>query len=302
MDLSVKLPGLDMKNPVMPASGCFGFGREFSLMYDLSQLGAIVPKTTTLNERAGNNTPRIADTPQGMLNSIGLQNKGADFVLSKEVPFLAKFGIPVLFSVSGSTVQEYVDVLEKARGIDAISAFEINASCPNVEDGAISFGVDPKGIAELTAACKKAADKPVYIKLTPNVTDIVSIAKEAEKAGADGLVLINTLRGMSIDLKSRKPLLANVTGGLSGPAIKPVALCMVYQVSQAVDIPVIGCGGLESAEDVLEFLNAGAQAVQVGSANFSDPYILPKIIGNLEETLKKYRYTSLSEAVGTAHV
>lgn len=302
MDLSVNLPGLNLKNPIIPASGCYGFGREFSRLYDLSLLGGLVTKSVTAKERQGNDTPRIADTPQGMLNSIGLQNKGVDFVVRTELPFLEKFNTEVILSVAGSSVEEYVEVIEKCRGKDVIKAFELNASCPNVKEGAISFGINPAGLEELTAACKQAADKPVYVKLSPNVTDIVACAKAAEKGGADGLVLINTLRGLSINLKTGKPLLANITGGLSGPAIKPVALAMVYQVAEAVDLPIIGCGGIESAEDVLEFLNAGASAVEIGAANFSDPYICPKIIDKLEETLRFYRYNSLKEAIGRAHV
>lgn len=298
MDLSIKLPGLDLKNPVIPASGCFGFGREFAQLYDLNLLGAIAIKSATPKARFGNPTPRIAETPSGMLNAIGLQNNGVDAIIEKELPFLAQFDTPILANVAGASEEEYVEVIEKLNGSDVIKAYELNISCPNVKHGGIGLGTKPELAAKVTAMAKAAATKPVYVKLSPNVTDIVEIAKAVEAAGADGLVLINTLLGMRIDLKTGKPLLANVTGGLSGPAIKPVALRMVYQVAQAVKIPVIGVGGIESAEDVLEFLNAGASAVEVGAANFVNPYICKEIIENLPAVLARYGYNSLEQAIG----
>ena len=280
MDLSVKLPGLNLKNPIIPASGCFGFGKEYAELYDLSILGGIAIKSATPQERFGNPTPRIAETPGGMLNAIGLQNKGVDSIIEKELPFLAQYDTEIIANQP------------------VVKAYELNISCPNVKHGGIGLGTKPELAAHVTKLAKEAAAKPVYVKLSPNVTDIVEIAKAVEEAGADGLVLINTLMGMRIDLKSGKPLLANKTGGLSGPAIKPVAIRMVYQVAQAVNIPIIGVGGITCAEDVLEFLNAGASAVEVGAQNFVDPYVCPKIIEDLPAVLQRYGYTSLQEAVG----
>ena len=273
MDISVKLPGLNLKNPIIPASGCFGFGKEYAELYDLSVLGGIAIKSATPQERFGNPTPRIAETPMGMLNAIGLQNKGVDSIIKNELPFLAQYDTE-------------------------IKAYELNISCPNVKHGGIGLGTKPELAAHVTKICKDAATKPVYVKLSPNVTNIVEIAEAVEEAGADGIVLINTLMGMRINLKTGKPLLANVTGGLSGPAIKPVALRMVYQVAQAVNIPIIGVGGITCAEDVLEFLNAGASAVEVGAQNFVDPYVCPKIIEDLPKVLEKYGYKNIEEAVG----
>lgn len=298
MDLSVKLPGLNLKNPIIPASGTFAYGREFAMLYDLSRLGGLSVKTVTLAAREGNPTPRIAEAPDGMLNAIGLQNKGVEFVRLRELPFLAKFDTEVIVNVAGSNVEEYGQVIEQLAGMDVIKAFELNLSCPNVEEGGMSLGVDPEKVEEVTRLAKSVADKPVYVKLSPNVTDIVSIAKAAEHGGADGLVLINTLLGLRMDLRTARPLLANKTGGLSGPAIKPVALRMVYQCAQAVNIPIIGCGGISSAEDVLEFLYAGASAVEVGTANLVDPWASVKIIDALPEALKKYRLNSVQEAIG----
>ena len=239
MDLSIKLPGLNLKNPIIPASGCFGFGKEFAQIYDLSLLGGIAIKSATPEERFGNPTPRIAETLMGMLNAIGLQNKGVDSIIENELPFLAQYNTEIIANVAGATEEDYVTVIEKLNDQDVIKAFELNISCPNVKHGGIGLGTNPELAAHVTKMCKEVAKKPVYVKLSPNVTDIVSIAKAVEQAGADGLVLINTLLGMRIDLKTGKPLLANVTGGLSGPAIKPVAIRMVYQVAQAVNIPVI---------------------------------------------------------------
>ena len=298
MDLSIKLPGLNLKNPIIPASGCFGFGKVFAQIYDLSLLGGIAIKSATPEERFGNPTPRIAETPMGMLNAIGLQNKGVDSIIENELPFLAQYNTEIIANVAGATEEDYVTVIEKLNDQDVIKAFELNISCPNVKHGGIGLGTNPELAAHVTKMCKEVAKKPVYVKLSPNVTDIVSIAKAVEQAGADGLVLINTLLGMRIDLKTGKPLLANVTGGLSGPAIKPVAIRMVYQVAQAVNIPVIGVGGITCAKDVLEFLNAGASAVEVGAQNFVDPMVCVKIIEELPKVLEEYGYSSIHEAIG----
>ncbi len=298
MKISVELPGLHLKNPIIPASGCFGFGREFAELYDLSLLGGIAIKSATPKERFGNPTPRIAETPMGMLNAIGLQNKGVDVIIEKELPFLSQYDTEIIANVAGACEEDYVEVIQKLNNQPVVKAYELNISCPNVKHGGIGLGTDPKLAAHVTKLCKQVATKPVYVKLSPNVTDIVAIAKAVEEAGADGLVLINTLMGMRIDLKSGKPLLANKTGGLSGPAIKPVAIRMVYQVASAVSIPVIGVGGIRCAEDVLEFLNAGASAVEVGAQNFVDPYVCKKIIEDLPKVLEQYGYSSIDEAIG----
>ncbi len=298
MKISIELPGLHLKNPIIPASGCFGFGREFAELYDLSLLGGIAIKSATPKERFGNPTPRIAETPMGMLNAIGLQNKGVDVIIEKELPFLSQYDTEIIANVAGACEEDYVEVIQKLNNQPVVKAYELNISCPNVKHGGIGLGTDPKLAAHVTKLCKQAATKPVYVKLSPNVTDIVAIAKAVEEAGADGLVLINTLMGMRIDLKSGKPLLANKTGGLSGPAIKPVAIRMVYQVASTVSIPVIGVGGIRCAEDVLEFLNAGASAVEVGAQNFVDPYVCKKIIEDLPKVLEQYGYSSIDEAIG----
>lgn len=298
MDLSVKLPGLNLKNPVIPASGCAGYGRELAELYDLSLLGGIAIKSATPKERFGNPVPRIAETPMGMLNAIGLQNHGVDYIIEKELPFLEQFDTEVIANVAGASEEDYIEVIRKMNDSMVVKAYELNISCPNVKHGGIGLGTDPQLAANITRMAKEASVKPVYVKLTPNVTNIVEIAKAVENAGADGLVLINTLLGMRIDLKTGKPLLANTTGGLSGPAIKPVAVRMVYQCAKAVNIPIIGVGGISSAEDVLEFLYAGASAVEVGAANFVDPYVCPKIIENLGSVLEKYGNASVKEATG----
>lgn len=300
MDLSVNLPGLNLKNPVIPASGCFANGREFAMIYDLSLLGGLVTKSVTLNARIGNPLPRIAEAPSGMLNAIGLENKGVDFFKEKELPFLEKFDTEVMVSVAGSTIEEYAEVVSRLSNIAVIKAFELNVSCPNVSAGGMAIGTNPEALAETVRQVKAKADKPVYVKLTPNVTNIVDLAKAAEGAGADGLVMINTVQGLRMDLKTARPLLGNVTGGMSGPAIKPIALRMVYQCAQAVNIPIIGCGGISNAEDVLEFLYAGASAVEVGAANFVDPWACPKMIEELPAVLEKYRVGSVKEAIGKA--
>lgn len=298
MDLHVELPGLHLKNPVIPASGCFGFGREFAELYDLSILGGIAIKSATPKERFGNPTPRIAETPMGMLNAIGLQNHGVDYIIENELPFLAEYDTEILANIAGAAEEDYVEVIEKLNDQEVVKAYELNISCPNVKHGGIGLGTDPQLAAHVTSICKKAAKKPVYVKLTPNVTDIVAIAKAVADVGADGLVLINTLLGMKIDLKTGKPLLANVTGGLSGPAIHPIAIRMVYQCAKAVNIPIIGVGGIQNAEDVIEFLNAGASAVEIGAQNFVDPYVCKKIIEELPGTLEKYGYASVKDAIG----
>ena len=297
MDLSVKLPGLDLKNPVIPASGCAGYGRELAQLYDLSRLGGIAIKSATPKERFGNPTPRIAETPMGMLNAIGLQNHGVDYIIENELPFLAKYDTCVLANVAGATEEDYIEVIEKMNDSDVVDAYELNISCPNVRHGGIGLGTDPELAAHVTRMAKEAAKKPVYVKLTPNVTNIVSIAKAVEEAGADGLVMINTLLGMRIDLRTGKPVLANNTGGLSGPAIRPVAVRAVWQCANAVKIPIIGVGGITKAEDVLEFLLAGASAVEVGAQNFVDPYVCVKIIDDLPHVLEQYGYTSVQDVI-----
>ncbi|MEG2995133.1 MAG: dihydroorotate dehydrogenase [Erysipelotrichaceae bacterium] len=301
MDISIKLPGLNLKNPIIPASGCYGYGHEFNELYDLSLLGGIAIKSATLLPRYGNETPRVAETPSGMLNAIGLQNPGVEKIIEKELPWLAQFDTQILANVGGHCLNDYVEVSRLMSQDPVVNVIELNISCPNVKGGGMAFGTDPKTAAEVTRAVKAVSSKPVYVKLSPNVTDIVAIAKAVEEAGADGIVMINTLMGMRLDLKSGKPILANLTGGLSGPAIKPVAIRMIYQVYQAVNIPIIGVGGIASAEDVLEFLYAGASAVEVGMMNFVDPYICPKIIEDLPKVLKKYGIKSLQDAIGRSH-
>jgi len=300
-NLNIKLPGLDLKNPIIPASGCFGFGREFAEYYDLSILGSIMIKATSVEPRLGNPVPRVAETPAGMLNAIGLQNPGVEKVMEIELPFLEQFDLPIIANIAGTTLEDYVVVAEKISKAPNVAALEVNISCPNVKAGGITFGTDAQVAAELTRAVKAVSSVPIYIKLSPNVTNIVEIAKAVEAAGADGITMINTLLGMRLDLKTGKPIIANGTGGLSGPAIKPVAIRMVHDVYKAVKIPIIGMGGVMNAEDVLEFLYAGASAVAVGTANFIDPYICPEIIEQLPSVLKKYGFNSASEAIGFAH-
>lgn len=298
MDLHVTLPGLELKNPIIPASGCFGFGREYAELYDLSILGGIAIKSATPHKRYGNPTPRVAETPSGMLNAIGLQNPGVDTIMETELPWLANFNTEIIANVAGASEDEYMEVIQKLNQSDVVKAYELNISCPNVKHGGIGLGSDAVLAAHITKMAKEIATKPVYVKLSPNVTNIVEIAKAVEDAGADGIVLINTLMGMRLDLHTAKPILANLTGGLSGPAIKPVAIRMVYQVAQAVNIPIIGVGGITCAEDVLEFLYAGASAVEVGMQNFVDPYCCVKIIEELPSVLAKYGCSSVKDAVG----
>ncbi|KZZ82916.1 dihydroorotate dehydrogenase [Bacillus sp. SJS] len=299
--LNITLPGLSLKNPVMPASGCFGFGKEFSILYDLNKLGAIMIKAATPEARFGNETPRVAETPGGMLNAIGLQNPGLAGVIQDELPRLESFDVPIIANVAGSSTEDYMEVAERISQAPNVAALELNISCPNVKTGGIAFGTDPKMAADLTAAVKRVSSVPVYVKLSPNVTSITEIAIAVEQAGADGLTMINTLLGMRLDLKTGRPVLANKTGGLSGPAIKPVAIRMIYEVSRAVSIPIIGMGGIQSAEDAVEFLYAGASAVAVGTANFVNPFICSEIIDELPEMLKKYGFNHIRECIGRSH-
>jgi dihydroorotate dehydrogenase (NAD+) catalytic subunit len=291
--LAVKLPGLDLQNPIIPASGCFGFGEEYAKYYDLSQLGSIMIKATTAEQRFGNPTPRVAETPSGMLNAIGLQNPGVEAVIADKLPKLAKYNIPIIANVAGSCTEDYVAVVEQISGVSPVTAIELNISCPNVKHGGIAFGTDPEVAYELVKAVKAVSKVPVYVKLSPNVTDIVPIAKAVEAAGADGFSMINTLLGMRIDLKTRQPILANQTGGLSGPAIKPVAIRLINQVARISDLPIIGMGGVTTVDDVLEMFMAGASAVGVGTANFTDPFACPKLIAGLEARMDELGIASL---------
>jgi dihydroorotate dehydrogenase (NAD+) catalytic subunit len=296
--LAVELPGLSLKNPVMPASGCFGFGREYAKLYDLNVLGAIMIKATTPEPRFGNPTPRVAETPSGMLNAIGLQNPGLQKVMEEELPWLAQFDVPIIANIAGSTMEEYVEVAKHISKAPNVHALELNISCPNVKKGGIAFGTVPEIAAELTKLVKEVSEVPVYVKLSPNVTNIIEMAKAIEAAGAAGLTMINTLLGMRIDVKTAEPILANRTGGLSGPAIKPIAIRMIYEVSQAVSIPIIGMGGIQSAEDVIEFFYAGASAVAIGTANFIDPFVCPNIIDELPALLDELGIDHISECTG----
>jgi len=294
--LAVTLCGIELDNPVIPASGTFGYGKEFAELYDINILGTFSFKGTTKDPRLGNPVPRIAETAGGMLNAVGLQNPGVDHVVAHELPEMKKFfHKPVMANVSGFSVDDYVYTCEKLDKEPQVGWLEVNISCPNVHGGGMSFGTDPKAAAEVTRAVKAVTTKPVILKLSPNVTDIVSIAKACEDAGADGISLINTLLGMRIDLKTRRPILANTTGGLSGPAVFPVALRMVYQVAKAVSIPVVGMGGIAAAEDVLEMMMAGATAVEVGAANLVDPFACKKIIEELPAAMDKYGIKTLQE-------
>jgi len=299
--LSVDLCGILLDNPVIPASGTFGYGYEFNDYYDINMLGTFSFKGTTREPRFGNATPRIAETPAGMLNAVGLQNPGVEKVISEELPKLkACFHKPVMANVSGFSVDEYVEVCGKLDREPQVGWLEVNISCPNVHGGGMSFGTDPKAAAEVTAAVKKVTKKPVIMKLSPNVTDIAAIAKACEAAGADGISLINTLLAMRIDLMKRKPLLRNVTGGLSGEAVFPVAVRMVYQVAKAVKVPVVGLGGVSTAEDVIEMMLAGATAVEVGAANLIEPYACKRIIEDLPRVMDRYHINSLREIIGGA--
>ena len=300
--LSVNLCGEELDNPVIPASGTFGYGYEFAELYDINCLGTFSFKGTTKEPRFGNPTPRIAECTAGMINAVGLQNPGVDKVISEELPRLKKcFNKKVMANVSGFSVDEYAYTCEKLDSQEQVGWLEVNVSCPNVHGGGISFGTDPKAAAQVTKAVKAVTKKPVIIKLSPNVTDIVSIAKACEDAGADGISLINTLLGMRIDLRTKKPVIANTMGGFSGSAIFPVALRMVYQVSSAVNIPVVGMGGVSSAEDVIEMMLAGATAVEIGAANLVDPFICKKIVEALPAAADKYNINELKDIIGGAH-
>ncbi|MEQ7177424.1 dihydroorotate dehydrogenase [Enterococcus thailandicus] len=296
--LAVKIPGLDLKNPIMPASGCFGFGKEYGQYYDLNQLGSIMVKATTPQARFGNPTPRVAETPSGMLNAIGLQNPGLETVMNELLPELEKYpDLPIIANVAGACEEDYVEVCGKIGDAPNVKAIELNISCPNVKHGGIAFGTDPDVAFQLTQAVKKVAKVPIYVKLSPNVTDIVPIALAIEAGGADGFTMINTLLGMRIDLKTRKPILANQTGGLSGPAIKPVAIRLIHQVAGVSKLPIIGMGGVQTVDDVLEMIMAGASAVAVGTANFTDPYVCPKLIDALPQRMTELGIASLEQLI-----
>lgn len=303
VDLSVSLSGIRLDNPVIPASGTFGFGRDYVDLYDLRILGSISFKGTTRDPRFGNPTPRIAESPAGMLNAIGLQNPGVDEVIRTEIPFLEEhYGKPVIANISGFSLDEYVECSQKLDAVDSVGILEINISCPNVDGGGMSFGVSCSSAADVTRAVKEVVkDTPVYIKLSPNVTDIAEMAQACEEAGADGLSLINTFTGLRLDLARRKPILANRTGGVSGDAVLPMALRMIWDVYEAVDIPIIGMGGVSSAEGVLEMMMCGATAVQVGSANLVNPFACRDIIADLPGVAERYGFSQLSDAIGAAH-
>lgn len=302
VNTQVELSGVKLTNPVIPASGTFGFGYEFADIYDINVLGAISIKGTTKEARFGNPTPRIAECTSGLINSIGLQNPGIDRVISHEIPRLREvYYKPIIANISGFSVDEYVECCEKIDKVKDVNIIEVNVSCPNVHNGGMSFGTLPENVEMVTKAVKKVTTKPVYVKLTPNVTDIVSIAKACEQGGADGISLINTSQGMRINLKTKRPVIANKIGGFSGRAIFPIALKMVYQVYDAVKLPIMGIGGVSSAEDVVEMMLAGATAVQVGAENLVNPYACRDIINNLPRVMQKYGITNLTDIIGGAH-
>ena len=296
-DLRVNFCGVELKNPITTASGTFGFGHEYGEFFDLSQLGGIGVKGLTPTERLGNPAPRIAETPQGILNCVGLQNPGIDRFIKEQIPFLRQYDTKIIANVSGNTVEEYEGMVEKISDAD-VDLIEMNISCPNVKCGGMAFGTQPKMVEEVVSAAKAKAKKPLIVKLSPNVTDIAEIARAAESAGADALSLINTLLGMRIDIEKRRPILSNVMGGLSGPAVFPVAVRMVYQVAQAVQIPIIGMGGIATAEDAIEFILAGASAVSVGAMNFVDPYTTVKVVEGIEDYMRTYHVENLTDLIG----
>lgn len=298
MNTQVNLAGIKMKNPVTVASGTFGYGREFSNFFDLSKLGGIITKGTSLKPRSGNKPSRVYETPSGMLNSIGLQNPGVEYFAQNDLPFLRKFDTAIIVNACGSSVEEYVELSKVLNTLD-IDGVELNLSCPNVKDGCMAFGNTYEGVKQVTSEVRKVLDKPLIVKLTPNVTDIASIAKAVEDAGADGVSLINTLLGMKIDIHNRRPVLANNTGGLSGPAIRPVAVRMVYQVAQAVNIPVLGMGGIVNGDDAIEFMLAGANAISIGAGNFINPYTSLDTITGIENYMKKHNIEDINDIVGT---
>ena len=299
--LQVALPGLNLKNPIIPASGCFGFGEEFAKLYDLSVLGGIMIKAATGEERYGNPTPRVAESGMGMLNAIGLQNPGVEGIIAQKLPFLRQFDTEIIANVAGSTPEEYEDVTRRISRDPVVKAIELNISCPNVKSGGLQFGTDPQMAAELTRRVKAVSEKPVYVKLSPNVTSIVEMAKAVEQAGADGLTMINTLVGMRIDVRTGQPILANRIGGLSGPAIKPVAVRMIHDVAQVVTIPIIGMGGVMEVDDVLEMIYAGASAVAVGTANFVNPFICQELITDLPKRMDELGIEHIMDIRGKAY-
>lgn len=297
MNTEINFAGIKMKNPVTVASGTFGYGREYSDFFDLSKLGGIITKGTSLKPRSGNKPPRVCETASGMLNSIGLQNPGVEYFAENDLPFLKKFDIAIIVNACGSTVDEYVELCKILNTLD-IDGVELNLSCPNVKAGCMAFGNTYEGVKEITSQVRKVLDKPLIVKLTPNVTDIALIAKGAEDAGADGVSLINTLLGMKIDINTKRPILANNTGGLSGPAIKPVAVRMVYQVAQAINIPILGMGGIINGEDAVEFMLAGASTVSIGAGNFIDPYTSINTVKGIEEYMIKNNIKNLNDIIG----
>ena len=298
VQLNTKIGSLELKNPVMTASGTFGYGTEYADFMDINRLGAIIVKGTTLNPRQGNPYPRMAETPSGMLNAVGLQNKGVDYFVDHIYPEVQKIDTAVIVNVSGSCIDDYVQTASIINTLDGIPAIELNISCPNVKQGGMAFGVNPESAAQVVSAVRKAYDKTLIVKLSPNVTDITEIARAVEGAGADSVSLINTMLGMAIDAEKRKPILSTITGGMSGPAVKPVALRMVWQTAKAVKIPVIGLGGICSATDAIEFLLAGASAIQIGTANFIDPSISEKVIDGIADYLQRHNFSSVQEIIG----
>lgn len=302
VQLNTKIGSLELKNPVMTASGTFGYGTEYADFMDISRLGAIIVKGTTLNPRQGNPYPRMAETPSGMLNAVGLQNKGVDYFVDHIYPEIEKIQTNIIVNVSGSCIDDYVQTAGIINTFDDIPAIELNISCPNVKQGGMAFGVNPESAAQVVAAVRKVYDKTLIVKLSPNVTDITEIARAVEGAGADSVSLINTMLGMAIDAEKRKPILSTITGGMSGPAVKPVALRMVWQTAKAVKIPVIGLGGICSATDAIEFLLAGASAVQIGTANFIDPSISEKVIDGIADYLERHGFSSIQEIIGALQV
>lgn len=301
MNTEVNLAGIKMKNPVTVASGTFGYGREFSNFFDLSKLGGIITKGTSLKPKSGNKPSRVYETPSGMLNSIGLQNPGVEYFAQNDLPFLRKFDTAIIVNACGSSIEEYVELCKILNTLE-IDGVELNLSCPNVKEGCMAFGNTYEGVKEVTMQVRKVLDKPLIVKLTPNVTDIASIAKAVEDAGADGVSLINTLLGMKIDIDKRRPVLANNTGGLSGPAIRPVAVRMVYQVAQSVNIPVLGMGGIVNSDDAIEFMLAGAQAISIGAGNFISPYTSIDTVTGIENYMKKHHIEDINEIIGTVEM
>lgn len=302
VQLNTKIGSLELKNPVMTASGTFGYGTEYADFMDINRLGAIIVKGTTLHARQGNAYPRMAETPSGMLNAVGLQNKGVDYFVDHIYPEVRKFRTNVIVNVSGSCIEDYAETASIINTLNDIPAIELNISCPNVKQGGMAFGVKPESAAQVVAAVRKAYGKTLIVKLSPNVTDITEIARAVEGAGADSVSLINTMLGMAIDAEKRRPILSTITGGMSGPAVKPVALRMVWQVAKAVKIPVIGLGGICSATDAVEFLLAGASAVQIGTANFIDPAISEKVVDGIEDYLTRHGFSSVQEIIGALEV